>query len=193
MEAVAAERHAGVAARTGSAGRPASALEATGPAEVPPKRIQIYRMCQWLADRHGIPFRFPDVHPFRSIEALRLLVALDARVDAVDALFDAVFRDGLDLGDPANLEAFGRALGLDHVAAVLAAPTVKDRLRANTDAAIARGVFGVPTVEVGAELFWGFDTIGMIDDYLANPGLFRAPAMARLEGLGYGVPRRTTG
>lgn len=164
-----------------------------GPAEVPPKRTQIYRICQWLADRHGIPFRFPDVHPFRSIEALRLLVALDARVDAVDALFDAVFRDGLDLGDPANLEAFGRALGLDHVAAVLAAPTVKDRLRANTQAAIARGVFGVPTVEVGAELFWGFDTIGMIDDYLANPGLFRAPAMARLEGLGYGVPRRTNG
>ena len=47
-----------------------------GPAEMPPQRIQIYRMCQVLADRHGIPVRVPEVHPFRSSEALRLLCLL---------------------------------------------------------------------------------------------------------------------
>lgn len=62
-----------------------------GPAEVPLKRAQTYRMCQWLAGRSGIALRFPDTHPFDSVEALRLLIALDARTDAVDAVFEAVF------------------------------------------------------------------------------------------------------
>ncbi len=162
-----------------------------GPAEVPPKRAQTYRMCQWLAARHGIPFRFPDAHPFRSLDALRLLVALAARADAVDAVLGAVFAEGRDLARPGELEALGRALGLDDPAAAIVDPAVKQALQANTAHAIDLGVFGVPTVAVGGELFWGFDTFPMIQDFLADPALFESPEMRRLAQVAYGIPRRT--
>ena len=162
-----------------------------GPAEVPPKRVQTYRMCQWLAGRNGIALRFPDTHPFRSVEALRLLIALDARADAVDAVFGAVFAQGRDLTDGAELERLGGELGLSAVQDRIASADVKDGLRANTEAAIARGVFGVPTLAIGEELFWGFDTLGMVRDYLADPKMFQTAEMQRLCTLDYGVPRRT--
>lgn len=161
-----------------------------GPAEVPPKRAQTYRMCQWLADRNGIALRFPATHPFRSIEALRLLIALDARVDAVDAVLDAVFAEGRNVTDPAELERLGGELGLSDVQHRIASADVKDTLRANTDAAIARGAFGVPTLAIGDELFWGLDTLDMVRDYLADPQLFQTAEMQRLGTLDYGVPRR---
>lgn len=161
-----------------------------GPAEVPPKRAQTYRMCQWLADRNGIALRFPDTHPFRSVEALRLLIALDARTDAVDAVFDAVFGEGRDVTDPAELERLGSELGVSGVQDRIKTSEVKDGLRANTERAIARGVFGVPTLAIGEELFWGFDTLDMVRAYLADPGLFRTTDMQRLGTLEYGVPRR---
>ncbi len=161
-----------------------------GPAEVPPKRVQTYRMCQWLAARNGIALRFPATHPFRSVEVLRLLVALDARVDAVDAVFDAAFAQGRDLTDFAELERIGGELGLSGVQGRIARADVKDGLRANTDAAIARGVFGVPTLAIGDELFWGLDTLDMVRDYLADLNLFQTAEMQRLGTLEYGVPRR---
>lgn len=161
-----------------------------GPAEVPPKRLHTYRMCQWLAGRHGIALRFPDTHPFRSVEALRLLIALDARADAVDAVLEAVFVEGRDLTDGAELERLGAAFGLVDVANRISGSEVKDRLRTNTEAAIARGVFGVPTLAIGDERFWGYDTLDMARDCLADPQLFRTPEMQRLGSLNYGVPRR---
>mgnify|MGYP004458215715 CR=1 FL=1 len=154
-----------------------------GPAEVPPKRVQTYRMCQWLAARNGIALRFPDAHPFRSVEALRLLIALDARANAVDTVFEAAFGKGRDLTD-------GGELGLSAVQDRIASADVKDGLRANTEAAIARGVFGVPTLAIGEDLFWGFDTLELVRDYLADPKLFQTAEMQRLGTLDYGVPRR---
>ncbi|WP_030540664.1 2-hydroxychromene-2-carboxylate isomerase [Sphingobium sp. DC-2] len=162
-----------------------------GPAEVPPKRAQTYRMCQWLAERNGIALRFPNTHPFRSVDALRLLIALDARADAVDALFEAVFAEGRDLTDSAELERLGAELGLSDVQNSIANAGVKDGLRTNTEAAIARGVFGVPTLAIGGELFWGLDTLDMVRDYLADPKLFQTAEMQRLGTLDYGVSRRT--
>lgn len=161
-----------------------------GPAEVPPKRAQTYRMCQWLAGRNGIGLRFPDTHPFRSVEALRLLIALDARANAVDTVFEAVFAKGRDLTDGAELERLGCELGLSDVQDRIAGADVKDGLRANTEAAITRGVFGVPTLAIGEDLFWGFDTLDMVRDYLVDPRLFQTAEMQRLGTLDYGVPRR---
>ena len=166
--------------------------EQLGPAEIPPKRLHTYRACQWRADQLGIPFRFPPAHPFHPIAALRLIVALDASEAAVDAVFDAAFGEGRDMTDPAVLEALGHALGLDDVAGAIERPEVKRQLRANTDAAIARGVFGVPTIAVGDELFWGEDMTAMVIDYLGHPALFDTGEMLRLKSLPADVERRTT-
>lgn len=163
--------------------------EQRGPAEVPPKRFHTYRAAQWRADRLGVPFRFPPKHPFNPIAGLRLIVALDAREEVVDALFDAGFRDGRDLSDPAVIEEIGARFGLIGVAEAINRPEVKQRLRENSDAAIARGVFGVPTVAVGDELFWGEDMTEMLIDYLDHPAAFDTPEFRRLRTLPVGIER----
>ena len=71
------------------------------------------------------------------------------------------FREGADLAEtPVVLEA-GRRAGIDagELQAALGDPDVKQALRVATDEALARGVFGVPTVLVGAELLWGDDRL----------------------------------
>lgn len=160
-----------------------------GPAEIPPKRLLTYRHCLWLAGRHGIEMRFPPVHPFRSLEASRLIVALGATPAAVDAVFQAVFVEGRDLGEPAVVEALCRQLGLPG-ASPLTVPAVKDALRANTDRAIAHGVFGVPTLVVDDVTFWGVDALDMAREYCARPDMFGMPDMKRLESVRQGGQRK---
>ena len=164
-----------------------------GPAEIGPKRLHTYRYCQWLADREGIPFRFPPAHPFRSLDSLRLIAALDNSEAAIDAVFDAIFLEGLDLAVPDVLAAVGGRLGVADVPALIAATEAPARLRANTDVAIAEGVFGVPTLAVRGELFWGFDALPMARDYLHRPDMFDQPEMKRLANLPMGVQRSGSG
>jgi 2-hydroxychromene-2-carboxylate isomerase len=158
-----------------------------GPAEVAPKRLHTYRLCQFLADRAGVPMRFPPRHPFRSIESLRLLTALGATPGAVRTAFDFVWREGRDPSEPAEFAALRERLpdaegrGLDEA---------KAGLREATDAAIAAGVFGVPTLRIGAELFWGVDAIPMAEAYLENRALLGRGEMARLPHLPSGVELR---
>ena len=62
-------------------------------------------------------------------------------------------------------------------------PAVKQALRDNTEAAVARGVFGIPTFVVGGEVFWGDDTTDMLLEYLADPEMFARGELARLGDL----------
>jgi 2-hydroxychromene-2-carboxylate isomerase len=121
---------------------------------------------------------------------LRLIVALGATAASVDAVFDAVFKDGRDTTDPVVLEAIGRSFGVDDALDRIATPEVKQRLRANTDAAIARGVFGVPTAAVDGELFWGEDSSDMLIDFVQDRALFATPEMRRFQSLPTGIVRR---
>lgn len=161
-----------------------------GPAEIAPKRLHTYRMCQWRAAELGVPFRFPPAHPFNPIAALRLIVALDSREDAVDAVFDAAFGDGRDISAIDVLEEIGQGLGVSDVAGLIGTPEVKQRLRENTESAQACGVFGVPTVALRGELFWGEDATGMLLAFLDNPDLFQSTEMQALEAIPVGAERK---
>lgn len=157
---------------------------AVGPAEVPPKRLHTYRLCQFLANRAGVPMRFPPRHPFRSLETLRLLTALGATPQAVRTVFDFIWREGRDPADPAEFAALrGRFADRD-------LPDAKAALREATDAAVEAGVFGVPTLKIGAELFWGVDAVPMAEACLEDGSLFSRGEMARLAHLPVGVERR---
>ena len=160
-----------------------------GPAEIAPKRIATYRLCQFLADRAGVPFRFPPRHPFRSLEALRILAALDGDAAAVRTVFDFVWAEGRDPGDPAERDALCARLGAGGYDTLVDAGA-KARLRAWTDQALAAGVFGVPTLAAGGELFWGLDAMPMAEAYLADPGLMTRGEMARVSSLPEGVGRK---
>ena len=154
-----------------------------GPAEIPAKRRQTYRYCHWLAAKRGVPFRTPPRHPFNPLAVLRLTTALGSTAEVVGAVFRHIWGTGNDGQDPASLAALAADLGVDDWQARIDDPAVKSALRANTDAAIARGVFGIPTFAVDDELFWGEDVTDMLLDYLADPDTFRQGEWTRLADL----------
>ena len=161
-----------------------------GPAEIPSKRRFTYRFVLWRARRLGIPMRMPPAHPFNPLAALRLVIAAGSDRRAAGTVLDAVFRDGRDVNDPEVIADLARSLGVADRQTALADPAVKLRLRANTDWAISRGVFGVPTLVIGDELFWGHDALDMALDYLGHPEAFADPLMQAVETLPVGATRK---
>ncbi|MDX1594000.1 MAG: 2-hydroxychromene-2-carboxylate isomerase [Gammaproteobacteria bacterium] len=158
-----------------------------GPAEIAPMRRFTFRHIAWLARRDGIPLRFPPQHPFNPLRLLRLALLLDD-LAAVRRLFRFVWAEGRSSDDPDAWASLGAEFGLDDVESAIAAPEIKTGLRGNTERAIALGVFGVPTFAVGDELFWGYDALPFLAEYLAEPARVRAevlaPADAMREGRG---------
>jgi len=160
-----------------------------GPAEIPSKRRATYRFVLWRARRMGVPLRMPPAHPFNPLAALRLIIAAGSDARAVGTVLEAVFRHGRDVADRAVIAELAATLGVANPEAALSEPRVKERLRANTDWAIGRGVFGVPTLVVGEEFFWGHDAMDMALDYVADPQAFNSPDMRSLEALPIGLAR----
>jgi len=160
-----------------------------GPAEIPPKRLHTYRQCAWLASTRKRAFRMPPRHPFNPLAPLRLLCSLGPTLEQARIASSFIFERGQDPSTPEGLRELGRELGVEDPESLASALPAKDRLRANTDAAVARGVWGVPTLEIGGELFWGADSFPMILDYLADPGLFETPEMQRIAALPIGAAR----
>lgn len=130
-----------------------------GPAEIPPKRIFTFRHCIRLAAEEGVSLRGPVTHPFNPLLALRATLACPEanRNTLVDLLFSAIWSEGIE---GASRDALAQTLvgvGGDSLLIAGAEPEIKDALVAETRQAGDRGVFGVPTVFVNDELFWGQD------------------------------------
>lgn len=130
-----------------------------------------------IARLTGAPFAWPVVMPANSLAATRAYWWLAGRdADAARRLARAVFHahwgEGRDIGPVEVVAEVASTLGLDpaEVTAAIQDPAVKDRVRAETDGAIARGVFGAPFVLVGDEPFWGWDRLDMVDAWLARGG-----------------------
>lgn len=160
-----------------------------GPAEMPSKRTFVYRQVLWIADRNGIVLRFPPRHPFNPIRALRLAVALGSDFDKVREIFRHVWRDGDDADTDEGFRRLCMRVGAEDGEARVADPQVKARLLENGEKALAAGVFGVPTLAIDGELFWGFDATDMALDYLRDPAAFASPEMKRLDSLPVGASR----
>jgi 2-hydroxychromene-2-carboxylate isomerase len=122
------------------------------------------------AQHFGVPLvRRPD-HPRRSVRAMRAICATPRaeRVRAIHALFAAYHARGEDISDPEVVQSALDAAGLDGAALVTRAEAqeIKDDLRARTERAVARGVFGVPAMFVGGELYWGQDRLDWVEEAL---------------------------
>ncbi len=149
-----------------------------GPAEIEPKRAWTLRHVHWLAHQHGIPMQTPAQHPFNPLALLRL--ALAGASDGAtpnrfvcEQLFRHVWRGGADANDPARLAELTRQLAPARDAN---SDAVKQALKDATAAAIAKGIFGVPTFELDGRLFWGLDSLPMLAACLRGDAWFDAPA-----------------
>ncbi|MGH8821124.1 MAG: 2-hydroxychromene-2-carboxylate isomerase [Rhodoferax sp.] len=161
-----------------------------GPAEITPKRDWTYRQVLWLARQHGIEMQLPVSHPFNPLALLRLAVACDPEGApnryVCETIFRHVWRGGLEATDPQRLQ--GLAARLAPVQDVNGSQ-VKALLKAHTDAAIAAGVFGVPTFAVDDRLFWGFDALPMLRAYCEGDAWFDGAAWDASHQLPVGVTR----
>jgi len=142
-----------------------------GPAEVPPKTWWMWRNNLRKAAILGVPLEPPAFHPFNPLLALRvssLPLPADLRRRIVDGLFDAVWARRRHVSEPDVVATVIDEVGGDGQGIVAAAgsPETKAALRQQTDTAIAAGVFGVPTMCVGDELFWGYDDLPYLEGHL---------------------------
>jgi 2-hydroxychromene-2-carboxylate isomerase len=160
-----------------------------GPAEIPAKRRWTYRWCTWWAKELGIPFRFPAEHPFNPLQHLRLAIACESDPGAVKRIFDALWVSGGNASDPQAFSALRKALGVEE--ARLSAADVKDALRRNTDEALARGVFGVPSFVADGEVFWGADAVDFVKAFIQDPSVLRNEEMRRVDALPVGAARKS--
>jgi 2-hydroxychromene-2-carboxylate isomerase len=155
-----------------------------GPAEIPAKREWTYRQVQWLAHSKGRTLDLPAAHPFNPLGLLRLAIATDSQGQpnrfVCETLFRHVWVGGLDAADATRLAALTQQLVPVRDPAD---DTVKAQLRAHAEEAIAKGVFGVPALEVDGRVFWGLDGLPMLRAYLQGDTWFEGPnwdAAARL-------------
>lgn len=142
-----------------------------GPAEVPAKMRWMWKNTLRKAALLGVPLNAPAFHPFNPLLALRvtsLRVTAHAQLRLIDALFNAVWVRGMHVAEPSVVERVASQAGLDGSALIALAqqPECKAELRKQTGQAIADGVFGVPTMRVGGELFWGYDDLPFMQRFL---------------------------
>ena len=160
-----------------------------GNAEIASKRRFTYRFALWRGRKMGIPMRLPPSHPFNPLTALRLIIAAGSERRAVEAVFDAVFLHGRDVSDASVIGDLARELDIPDPQAALHDPAIKQKLRQNTDWAVANGVFGVPTFVIDGEIFWGHDAFDMVRDYLSDSRPFQDAEMQKIETLPIGIVR----
>ncbi|WP_411352257.1 2-hydroxychromene-2-carboxylate isomerase [Leisingera aquaemixtae] len=129
----------------------------------PAKGRYMWRDMERICAARGLPFRRPDPSPQNGLKAARLALAA-AEKDSIEAftkaVFQAQFGDGADISSDAVLQGCLRQAGLDDALMQRArAPAVKSALRAQTEDAVAAGIFGAPSFITGPELFWGDDRL----------------------------------
>ena len=162
-----------------------------GPAEIPGKREWTYRQAMWLARQQGLSMTLPKSHPFNPLGLMRLATACDANGHpnrfVCEQLFKHVWASGLEAADPERLNELTQTLAPERAPD---AQDVKDQLRAATEQAIAKGVFGVPTIEVNGELFWGQDALPMLKQFLDGDTWFQSEGWQGANHLPTGIQRK---
>lgn len=168
-----------IVARTGAGFRPVpiflgGVMQATGnrpPGTVEAKGRWMRADLQMWAEEFDIPLGRNEHFPVNTLAILRGAVGLagDPRFEAYcDACFRGVWLDGRDMAQPAEIAAaVGEVIGAEELMALAADPANKEALKANTDGAVARGVFGSPSFFVGERLFFGQDRLDWVEKALA--------------------------
>ncbi len=126
---------------------------------------------------HGIPFQMPARLPISAVSPSRAFYWLHDRDPEkakalARALYSAYFVGGRDISDPEQVAVVAESFGVEHATLISAQqdPVMKQRLRQETDAALARGVFGSPFIIVDGEPFWGNDRLDQVERWLATGG-----------------------
>lgn len=144
------------------------------PAEIPAKSKWMHEDLRHWAARYGAAFERNPHFPINTLTLMRGAVGMQTRGPEfhkyLEAIFYAMWAEPRNLGEAQELAAVLRRAGIDADAfqSLVNDPAVKEQLKNNTEDAVARGVFGVPTFFVGEEMFWGQDRLDFVAEALAR-------------------------
>jgi 2-hydroxychromene-2-carboxylate isomerase len=151
-------------------------FQATGnqsPMTIPAKARYVMEDLERFARRHRIPFAHNPFFPINTLTLMRGATGLQLREPArflpyVEAVYRAIWVDGKNMNDPSVVADVLRSAGFDPAALLALAgdPEVKERLKAVTQDAVARGVFGAPTFFVDGRMYWGQDRLDFVKEAL---------------------------
>lgn len=142
-------------------------------ADAPAKLAYEHLEMRRFIEKHGLTaFRMNPHFPVNTLLLMRgaMVAADEGTLDRyIDVGLKAMWEDGIKMDDPETAASYLSANGFDGPAllARMQEQAIKDRLVANTEAAVARGVFGIPSFFVGQELFFGKDRLGQVEEALA--------------------------
>jgi len=151
-------------------------FQATGnqsPVNIPAKGKYLFVDFNRFAERYGVPFKVNPNFPINTLLLMRGAIVLQMKGDPrfrdyCNAMFNAIWVESLNMNDPATAAEALRKAGFDAQALVAAAgeQTTKDALKATTQKAVDRGIFGAPTFFVGDQMFWGQDRMDFVREAL---------------------------
>ena len=153
-------------------------FQATGnraPISVPLKGRYLLADLTRFARRYDVPLRMNPNFPINTLNLMRIAVGLQQRQDLrfanyCAAMFRAIWVDAQNMNDPAVVAEVLAKSGFDaqEMLALSSDPAVKERLKAETEAAVQRGIFGAPTFFVDDQMFWGLDRLEFVREALAD-------------------------
>ena len=170
-----------------------------GPAEMPGKRDWTYRQVMWLAKQQGTVLKMPASHPFNSLTLLRMAVATshhgEPSRESVETIFQHVWCSGLEATDAGRIDELQKKLtqlmqqSQPHFQMNIQSPEIKQNLQQQTQAAIDLDLFGVPSMVVDGQLFWGQDAFPMLRAYLEGDAWFDSSDWRDVGNLPVGIRR----
>lgn len=139
---------------------------------VPKAQYMVKDLARW-AEHYGVSFQMSSHFPLPTIRGMRLIIAAESSGrsgELAKRLFAGMWERALDISSDAVLRTLVSECGLsaDELMAATETSAVKDKLRAYTDEAISRGVFGAPAMIVDGELFWGNDRLHFLEKQLTK-------------------------
>ncbi len=161
-----------------------------GPAEIPSKKKFVMEQALWLAKKYNIPFKLPPFHPFNPLPPLRLAVSIGENIEKVHHIFEFIWSKGLNIEDPKEFSSLGKSIGINDANGVVQDIGLKNKLRTQTNLAISEGVFGIPTIVIDKQLFWGLDSIDMLLGYLEDRSSFTKNIVQPAASLPEGTAKR---
>ena len=177
LPALAAETDARLFARPVLLGGIFKATGNRSPVENPAKGQYMLRDLTRFAERYGVSLNFNPKFPLNTLRPMRVLAGVHLHQPqelsaTMEALFRALWVDAVDISDEAVLRDVLERAGLDAEAFLEWAgqDEVKEQLKTDTDEAVQRGLFGVPTLFVGDEMFWGQDRLDFVRERLEAAG-----------------------
>ncbi|MBW2212218.1 MAG: 2-hydroxychromene-2-carboxylate isomerase [Deltaproteobacteria bacterium] len=157
-----------------------------GPGEIPERRAYLFKDCLRMAAQLNVPFIPVFSHPFNPLPSLRatlLDMDDDTRRRLVTSLFRATWAESRDVGSPDVVAEVCADAGVPDALARIKEPAVKQQLLDASHDAIQLGIFGVPTMIVDDELFWGNDSFPHLARYLAGDDPVRPEDVAGWEAV----------